>query len=683
MKHSYSLLLALALPALAACGAAVSASAQAPAALGAEIRRLESRRARIQDSNDIKRLQRAWGYYLDEGLWDEAADLFAREGSIEFGLDGVYAGRERVRAYLYALGGGRSGLAEGELNEHLQLMPVVTVAPDGMSAKGRWRGLILAGKLGEHAVWGEGPYENEYVREDGVWKIGKLHWYQSMVVPYEDGWQVREDWNGGIWVSDRLPPDEPPSVAYETWPATYLPPFHFPNPVLGAAPASLREDPGTAGVESVDPIESLAARAAVLAQEIGLLEDENAIENLQRIYGFYTDKQLWSEAAALFAEDGTIEIGGSGVYAGRDRVRRYLSSLGPEGPADGRLFDQMQLQPVVHVAPDGRTARARWHMFAQEAVSGEYARWGLGVYENEYIKEDGVWQIRNLRQYSTMYTPYEEGWGKAALPLNTPLAELPPDRPPAVSYGAYPSVFVAPFHYENPVTGQPVYSASPAAFAEPPASGAAELEARLGDLDRRLARLEDADALERLHTVYGYYLARNQWDDLAGLFSPEGSIEIAMRGVYVGSESVRRNLDLYGEAGIHHGLLHNHMQYQPVIHVSEDGQTARMRSRAFSIMGQFGAYSQWMGGVYENEYVREDGVWKILRDQVFNSYFTPYAVGWKDLALRPPPGVNPANPPDLPPTMPFDMYPKAFLPPFHYDHPVLGRPTPVESGGGN
>jgi hypothetical protein len=259
---------------------------------------------------------------------------------------------------------------------------------------------------------------------------------------------------------------------------------------------------------------------------------------------------------------------------------------------------------------------------------------------------------------------------------------LPPDRPPTVAYEAYPAVFVAPFHYENPVTGsgarliaEGLVDRSTVGGGELPLPDSETLETFVAGLERRVTTLEDMDALERLNAIYGYYLARNQWDDLAGIFAPEGSIEIALRGVYIGSESVRRNLDLYGEPGIHEGLLHNHMQYQPVIHVAEDGLTAKMRSRAFSIMGQFGAYAQWMGGVYENDFVKQDGVWKIQRDQVFNTYFVPYAVGWRDATFRPPPGINPANPPDEPPTMQFDMYPRAFLPPFHYEHPVLGRET--------
>lgn len=667
--------LAGAVLALSACGddaAVTEAGAQAPAsaaqaALGERLAALEHRTSLIEDANDIKRLQRAYGYYVDHAFWDEVADLFAADGTIEIGLDGVYVGKPRIREYLYALGGGQSGLAPGQLNEHMQLMPVVTVAPDGMTAKGRWRAVIMAGELGGEAVWGEGPYENEYIKEDGVWKLKKLHWFQTVVVPYEGGWQVNEDVNGGKWVSDTLPPDRPSTTEYDTWPSVWLPPFHFPNPVVGEPLL----EPAAPPPPSVTTA-ALAKRAAELAHGIQRLEDENAVEQLQRIYGFYIDEGLWSEAAELFADDATAEIGASGVYVGKERILELLRAQGEQGPREGLLRDRMQLMPVVHVAPDGRTAKGRWRLFAQEAKSGEYARWGVGVYENEYVKEDGVWKIASLQAYHRMYTPYEEGWGKTALPIEPP-SGIEPDRAPSDDYAAYPAVSVAPFHYENPVTGAPVYEGRPAAFAPPAPASERELEALVTALEARVVRLEDFDALERLNAIYGYYLAHNQWDNLTGIFAPDGSIEIAMRGVYVGKDSIRRNLNLYGEAGIHHGLLHNHMQYQPVITLSEDASSAKMRSRAFSIMGEYETYSMWMGGVYENDFVKRDGTWMLYRDQVFNTFFAPYTVGWKTLDRRVPPGITDSNPPDLPPTTEFEMYPSAFLVPFHYPHPVTGE----------
>jgi hypothetical protein len=199
---------------------------------------LKDRAQRVRDANDIKRLQRAYGYYLDEAQWDEMTALFTDDATVEYGRDGLYRGKERIREYLYKLGGDQLGLAAGQLNEHYQLMPVITLAEDGMTAKGRWRALILSGNFGESANWGEGPYENEYRKEDGIWKISKVRWFQTIMVPYEGTWAKNEDVNKGKYVSDQFPPDEPQTDTYGSWPETFLPPFHFDNPVGRYMPAA-------------------------------------------------------------------------------------------------------------------------------------------------------------------------------------------------------------------------------------------------------------------------------------------------------------------------------------------------------------------------------------------------------------------------------------------------------------
>jgi SnoaL-like domain len=222
--------LAVAALLVAGCGSGSSPADRAElGALQAKIERLERRKVAIEDVNAIERLQHAYGYYVDRALWGDVADLFADDGTIEIGLDGVYVGKARIREYLYALGGGHSGLVRGELNEHLQVMPAITLADDGGSAQARWRGIILTGELGGDALWGEGPYENEYVKENGVWKIKTLHWYDALLVPYSEGWLKSPDPTGGKFVA--APPDRPPTVEYQTWPDTYVPPFSFPNPV--------------------------------------------------------------------------------------------------------------------------------------------------------------------------------------------------------------------------------------------------------------------------------------------------------------------------------------------------------------------------------------------------------------------------------------------------------------------
>ena len=184
--------------AVAAGFAAPPAHAAAPAAPALEQRvaNLEVRAQLLQDINDIKRLQRSYGYYLDEGQWDDVADLFAADAELEIGFDGVYRGRERIRAYWRTIGEGGNGLSPGRLNEHLQVMPVITLGTDAQNANGTWRTIALTGVLGRNAHWSEGPAEILYVKQAGVWKIQRLQWFQTLHVPYAGGWANNADDNG-------------------------------------------------------------------------------------------------------------------------------------------------------------------------------------------------------------------------------------------------------------------------------------------------------------------------------------------------------------------------------------------------------------------------------------------------------------------------------------------------------
>ncbi len=416
------------------------------------------------------------------------------------------------------------------------------------------------------------------------------------------------DTNAGRFVDAKLKPDAPPSIDYKTWPGAYTAPFHFRDRYPGLAP--LLPAP------NVDGVKVTAARIAQLAQQAENLASQDEIENLQRIYGFYIDKGLWSEAASLFTNDAKLEIQGKGIYDGSARILQYLRAVGPEGTTPGRLYDHMMEQPLTHIDATGNTAHARWHLFAQLAKQGEFAEWETGVYENEYRRENGVWKISRLHLYPTMVTPYESGWGKVSLPYS----RFEPDIKPDAASGRasnYDNDFVPHYHYANPARAV----SRPALPAATPAAGAAM--AQLALAERQIDAAEDRASIENLQTAYGYYLATLQWDQLAALFADDGSIEIAMRGVYVGRPAVRRNLDLYGQAGLDDGVLHNHMQFQMVIDVAPDGKSAKLRSRALSMMGNFNRNATWMGGNYENEFVKVGDRWMFHRDHQVNTYFAP------------------------------------------------------------
>lgn len=208
----------------------------------------------------------------------------------------------------------------------------------------------------------------------------------------------------------------------------------------------------------------------------------------------------------------------------------------------------------------------------------------------------------------------------------------------------------------------------------------AELQSAVDSLQQRITLLQDTDAIENLISIYGYYLDKQQWDQFASLFADDATMEISERGVYVGRSSIRKALELFGPQGILDNHLHNHMQFQPVIHVAPDGKTAKARSRAFSQLGTYQKNGVWMGGVYENEFVKRDGVWQISKDHVFTTYFADYAKGWSYGALG---TAQPSDkiPPDRPATIDYEAFPGVYIPEYHYPHPVTGQPIQFTQPG--
>jgi hypothetical protein len=214
---------------------ALTQPAHAQKNMDAQIDALTARVEKLEGTRAVKKLQRAFGYYVDRGLWSEAADLFTDDGTIEIGIDGVYVGKVRIREYLQRLHGGQQGLIYGQLNEWMQFQPAVSIARDGRSATARWRDHAMLGQYKKHAEWRDGIYENTYSKDGGVWKIHSLHLYVNFVAPYERGWARLKPGEGLAQsaASKVFPPDRPPTVHYPSFPEVYVPPFQMPNPVTG------------------------------------------------------------------------------------------------------------------------------------------------------------------------------------------------------------------------------------------------------------------------------------------------------------------------------------------------------------------------------------------------------------------------------------------------------------------
>lgn len=187
----------------------------------ARIEALEARALAAEDYRDVMNLQAAYGYYVDKGMFDKAADLFARHGTLEIAGRGVYAGQARVREYLNHL----PPYVDGTIYNHMQLQPVLHIDSAAGTAKGRWRTLMMVGSVGKEGRWGEATYENTYVREDGRWRIASLHGIVNFYAEYDEGWH-----RGGVALlrsTEGLAPDSPPTIDYEAHPKAVIAPFHY------------------------------------------------------------------------------------------------------------------------------------------------------------------------------------------------------------------------------------------------------------------------------------------------------------------------------------------------------------------------------------------------------------------------------------------------------------------------
>jgi len=219
----------------------------------------------------------------------------------------------------------------------------------------------------------------------------------------------------------------------------------------------------------------LAAQVAELADEVGSLRDVNAIRKLQHAYGYYLDKCLYDEVVDLFAESGEVRFMG-GVFKARAGLRRLYCDRfrqnftgGYNGPVYGFLLDHLILQDIVDVAPNRQSALARFRCFMQAgrheskpaASPGLPSQWWEGgLYENEFVCEDGVWKIKVLNYRAIYHGVFEKGWA------HTPAGFVPffsetypkdptgPDELMKPTPVLWPETDVLAFHYDHPVTGK-------------------------------------------------------------------------------------------------------------------------------------------------------------------------------------------------------------------------------------
>ena len=217
----------------------------------------------------------------------------------------------------------------------------------------------------------------------------------------------------------------------------------------------------------------LVKRVEALEHQLGIQQDIHDVRRLQYAYGYFIDKSQYNEVVDLFADSGEVWFLG-GIYKGREGVRRlYIERFrknftdNHNGPRYGWLLDHPQLQMIVDVADDRKTAKLRGRSMMQaglhETAKGNQRQWFEGgIYENEYVREKGVWKIRRLGYFPFWHGSFDEGWAKTPIDF-IPMAKtlypedpLGPDELIDPQPRLWPATDTVPYHYRHPVTGKPI-----------------------------------------------------------------------------------------------------------------------------------------------------------------------------------------------------------------------------------
>jgi hypothetical protein len=599
---SFSLVVASGLLLAASARAGTQASIDG---LARDVERAEAIRA-------VKVLQRTYAQYAQYGLWNEMGGLFADEASLTIGEDSA-KGRHAIAAFLTAhLGGGRQGLSPGAIYTQLIDEPVVNLSVDGTTAKGRWYGFFLLGDGQGSARLEGGVYENDYVKQNGVWKIATLHFYPQYAGSYETGWTN--------WKGQDLP----------------IVPYHY-----------NADESGIPIPPPVGPASASKASLAQLEQRIAVMNAEDEVRNLQASYGYYVDRRMWDDVTDLFTDDGVYEVGGVGVYAGPKGVRKALERMGPAGLTHGVLNDRLQFDTVVTVAAGEREAHVRGIELGMlgEADKGE-AFWEVNVFDNRFVKEGGIWKIREMRVFPVLRSDYAQGWGR----------------------NGHQDRIIPAFHSANPGTAKPVAAPNGWRFvATAPLTGTISQEAarmpspdreiRLKDDVRRLARSTAYDGAENVSSTYGQLIDDFQWPQMAAIFGKRGAKQIPFAGYYSGADRIAHALDLeYGGEQAARASVAFHWRIQPVIHVAADGRSARVRTYLFhpntsKLRGDL------FGAMYPDDHlILEDGIWRLWNLSLDEPYFSMpnWKGGWSAAKDRPtapqaPRGTGAQPPRETPP----------------------------------
>jgi hypothetical protein len=204
-------------------------------ALEKKVNEQEKELTRLKDIEAIKKLQKAYGYYVEHMMYQEIVDCFADSPDVRLDwLEGKYVGKAGVKKYFEFMKTSPPDFA----HQVMQIAGIVDIEPDGKTARGRWYafgGIFIPMQGTVRRSFVSGIYEIGYIKENGTWKMLNLKWVIPYAVRIADGWAMPEDVNRPYLAGEfRGPkPDIDLDPADPRYVSGYIFPFHYRHPVTG------------------------------------------------------------------------------------------------------------------------------------------------------------------------------------------------------------------------------------------------------------------------------------------------------------------------------------------------------------------------------------------------------------------------------------------------------------------
>lgn len=448
--------------------------------------------ARMAGEDAAERMQNIYGYYVDQKMWNDVTDLFAANGTLEIIGVGRWTGEQSIRRSFGSIGS--NGLLHGEVNEHLQLEPIVTVAPGGREA---WMRVFQLGLLGQNNVggwWTHAIVETHVVQgADDLWRIKEMRIFPKLRTDYYQGWhksQMPEPKPGKGYE-----PDTPSTIALPAGQA-WIPAFNMLHPstgkpiaypagmsVVGGLDAAMRAATSAPGEQGGSDLLSEAAIAG-LERSLAVAKAHDGIKNISHAFGDFLDDFDWANSSQLFARTGRRGKYQVGFYVGPERIYRAESGqYGPTPSPRSSVQIHLRVQPVIDVGADGMTAKLRTRLFSMNASTTIPGSFQGAMYPNDkLVMQEGVWkfQHQSIDEFYSRSAGYKNGW--ARVPETDQKVQFALDRKPTImdklrtsyppdanildmglravgfapnhEFVDFPDVKPMWFHYRNPVSGR-------------------------------------------------------------------------------------------------------------------------------------------------------------------------------------------------------------------------------------